>query len=244
MNTVKKFFELLFYTFFPKICFCCNKPMDYFSKYPICKSCVKQIKFIDGLVCDKCGLPLDSGGKFCYNCKKQERKFYFDFVRGVVEYKEPIKTLIHEFKYNQKTFLVSFLGEILINGYEKKFNNTKIDILCCVPMHRIKKFIRGYNQAELLAEMLSKKFNLNFVSDLLIRRKYTVSQFKLSQQKRIENVKDVFEINQKFKDQVKGKNILIIDDVCTTAETINQCAKVLKKYSAKNVFGFVLARDV
>jgi ComF family protein len=111
-------------------------------------------------------------------------------------------------------------------------------------MHRIKKFIRGYNQAELLAEMLSKKFNLNFVSDLLIRRKYTVSQFKLSQQKRIENVKDVFEINQKFKDQVKGKNILIIDDVCTTAETINQCAKELKKYSAKNIFGFVLARDV
>ncbi len=244
MNIIKKFFELFVYTLFPKICFYCKKPIDYFSSQPLCNSCIKQIKFIDGLVCEKCGLPLYSGGKFCYNCKKHDRKIYFDFIRGVVEYKEPIKTLIHEFKYNQRTYLISFLEKILINGYEKNFNNIKIDIICCVPMHKIKKFLRGYNQAELLTEKLSKNFNLNFIPDLLIRKKYTVSQFKLSQQKRIENVKDAFEVNHKFKDIIKGKNILIIDDVCTTAETINQCAKVLKGYKIKNVFGLVLARDV
>ncbi len=244
MNFIKKFFELFVYSFFPKICFYCNKPIDYFANSPLCNNCVNKIKIIDGLVCDKCGLPLYSGGKFCYNCRKQERKFYFDFVRGVVEYREPIKTLIHEFKYNQKTFLVPFLSNILAKGYEKEFKNIKIDIVCCVPMHRIKKFLRGFNQAELLAKVLAKKFYLNFIPDLLIRKKYTVSQFKLSQQKRIENVKDAFEINHKFENIIKGKNVLIIDDVCTTAETINQCAKMLKKHKAKNVYGFVLARDI
>jgi len=244
MKFLKKFSELVVYTFFPKTCFYCNTPLNYFSTQPLCNNCIKQIKIIDGLVCDKCGLPLYSGGKFCYNCKEQDRKTYFTFIRGAVEYKEPIRTLVHEFKFNHKTFLKTFLGNFLIEGYSKNFKDIKIDIVCSVPMHKIKKFIRGYNQAELLAELLVEKFNLNYIPNLLTRRKYTVSQFKLSQQRRIENVKDAFEVQRKFQNVVKEKNILIIDDVCTTGETINQCAKVLKRYKAKNIFGYVLARDV
>jgi len=119
-----------------------------------------------------------------------------------------------------------------------------IDIVCCVPSNLLKKFFRGYNQAELLASNFSKEFNFTFYPNLLLRTKLTVSQFKLSREKRFLNVKDAFKINEKFKGLVKGKNILIIDDVCTTAETINQCAKVLKETKAKFIFGLVLARDI
>lgn len=243
MNIFKKFLNALIYIFLPKICFHCKEPLEYDSDSLLCENCIKQIKFINDLVCQKCGVPLISGGAHCYNCK--ERKYYFEFLRGVVEYDGPIKTLIHEFKYNQKVYFKKFFNELLINWWKR---NSKIyppiDIVCCVPIHPIKKFLRGYNQAELLAEDFSKEFKLDFYPRLLKRIKITKSQFKLSKEKRILNVKDAFEVEEKFKDLITDKNILIIDDVCTTAETINQCAKVLKISKPKGIFAFVLARDV
>ena len=245
MDFVKKFIKSFLYTFFPNICFYCKSPLEYFTNLPLCDSCISNIKFIDSLVCQKCGLPLNSGGAHCYDCKRNTRKLYFDFVRGVVEYKEPIKTLIHEFKYNNKDYLKDFLSKILIKWFKQNLSiYPSIDIICCVPSNLLKKFLRGYNQAELLALSFSKEFGFNFYPNLLIRTKLTVSQFKLSKEERFLNVMDAFKVNNKFKDSVKGKNILIIDDVCTTAETINQCAKVLKEAKAKSIFGLVLARDI
>lgn len=236
---------MLIYIFFPKICFYCKKPLDYFTSKPLCDLCLKQIKFIEGLVCEKCGLPLYSGGEHCYDCKKSNRKLYFDNIRAVVEYIEPIKTLIHEYKYNQKIFLEDFLGNLLNQWFEKNFLNYKnIDIVCCVPMNPIKKLFRGYNQSELLAKKLAEKFKLNFIPNLLKRIRFTKSQFKLSKEKRLKNLKGAFTVNKKFLNMIKNKNILIVDDVCTTAETINQCAKVLKNFSANKIFGLVLARDI
>lgn len=245
MKFIKNFLTSLSYVFFPKICFYCQKPLEIFYKLPLCETCIKQIKFIKGLICQKCGLPLYDGGAHCYNCRTSKRKLYFEFIRSPVEYKEPIKTLIHEFKYQGKHFLTNFLITLISQWWEK---NSKLfpqlDIVCCVPMNSVKQFLRGYNQAELLAYNFAKIYNFNFQPQLLKRTKLTVSQFKLTREQRLINVKDAFEINKKFVSYVKGKNILIIDDVCTTGETINQCAKVLKKSGAKNVYGLVLARDV
>jgi len=245
MIFVKKFVKAFLYTFSPNICLYCKSPLEYSTNLPLCTTCLSKIKFIDGLVCQKCGLPLYSGGAHCYDCKRHTRKIYFDFVRGVVEYKEPIKTLIHEFKYNNRDYLKYFLSKILINWFKQNLSiYPSIDIVCCVPSNPFKKLLRGYNQAELLALNFSKEFKFCFYPNLLFRKKLTVSQFKLSKDKRFLNVKNAFKVNKNFKDMVKGKNILIIDDVCTTAETINQCAKVLKEAKAKSIFGLVLARDV
>lgn len=243
---ILKFVKALIYVFLPKTCMYCNKPLNYDTNEPLCFKCLSQIKFIDGLVCQKCGLPLDSGGAHCYNCKKSNRKFYIEFIRAVTKYEEPIKILIHEFKYRQKHYLKNFLGGKLMTTWwwENYKLFPEIDIVCCVPMNPIKKFFRGYNQAELLAAEFSKKVRLNFIPYLIKRKKLTVSQFKLTREQRLQNVKDAFVINKKLTNNIKGKNILIIDDVCTTGETINQCAKVLKKSGARNVFGLVLARDV
>lgn len=242
---LSKILDTFIYVFFPKICFSCNTPLNYYSDLPICENCKKQIKYLDTLVCQKCGLPLDSGGKYCYNCKKSNRRLYFSFTRGVVEYKEPIKTLIHEYKYQQKIFLKKFLSSIMIEWFKINYKiYPQIDIVCCVPMNFFKKFYRGYNQAELLAREFAKENNLIFYPKLLRRTKITVSQFKLPREKRLQNVKDAFKVNREYLDMIKGRNILIIDDVCTTTETINQCAKVLKKSGAKEVFGLTLARDI
>lgn len=241
---LKSFFDAVLYVIFPKICFYCKKPLNCFSSEVLCENCLKQIKLIDCLICKKCGVILESGGEHCFDCKKSKRKTYFELIRGCTEYKEPIKTLIHEFKYQNKYFLKSFLSSILYSWWEKNYNIfPHIDIVCCVPMNTIKQLFRGYNQARLLAYEFAKRYNLNFYPNLIKRKKFTTSQFKLSKEKRLENVKDAFKVNYKLIPYIKGKNILIIDDVCTTAETINQCAKVLKESGAKYVFGLVLSRD-
>lgn len=242
---LRNFFDVFSYVLFPKICFYCKKPLDYFSSKILCEDCIKQIKLIDCLVCKKCGVILESGGEHCFNCRNNKRKIYFDVIRGATEYKEPIKTLIHEFKYQNKYFLKNFFNSILCSWWEKNSNIfPSIDIICCVPMNSIKQFFRGYNQAQLLAYEFAKRYNFNFQPNLIKRKKITTSQFKLSREKRLENVKDAFKVNSRFIKYLKNKNILIIDDVCTTAETINQCANVLKKSGAKNVFALVLARDI
>lgn len=244
-NLLKNFFDVFSYVLFPKICFYCKKPLTLTSLNILCENCFNQIKLIDNLVCKKCGVILESGGEHCFDCRTSKRKTYFDFVRGAVEYKEPVKTLIHEFKYQNKYFLKKFLISIMCKWWEKNSNIfPSIDVVCCVPMNTIKKFFRGYNQAELLACEFAKKYNFNFQPNLIKRKKFTISQFRLSKEERLENVKDAFKVNNKLTQYIKGKNILIIDDICTTAETINQCAKVLKHSGARAVFGFVLARDI
>jgi ComF family protein len=246
---LKTLFELLIYPVIPKICVYCKTPLDYDEEYYICKNCYHEIKFILGLVCQKCGLPLPDGGAHCYNCKTKERKWWLESIKGAVEYKEPIKTLIHELKYNNKPYLSNFFSFLLIKNFFKNFGDTKIDIITSVPMVKIKKFFRGYNQAELVAKrfselvlLQSQNKNIKFFPQIIIRKKFTVSQFKLSREERLENVKDVFEVRDK--EVIKDKTILIIDDVCTTGETLNQCAKVLIKSKARKVFGYVVARDV
>ncbi|MEN3013814.1 MAG: ComF family protein [Endomicrobiia bacterium] len=246
LKILKSCIEIILYVLFPKICFHCEKPLEYHSSEFLCKSCFSKAKLIDGLVCKKCGLPLESGGEHCYNCKNSKRKIYFDFIRGTVEYNEPIKTLIHEFKYKQKYYLKNYITEkFLINWWLKNKNIfPEIDFVCCVPMHILKQILRGYNQSYLLAFEFSKKLNLNFFPDILLRKKLTPSQSKLSKEQRTLNIQNAFKVNKKYKEFIKGKNILIIDDVATTTETINQCAKILKEAKANLVFGLVLARDI
>ncbi|MCX7957146.1 MAG: ComF family protein [Endomicrobia bacterium] len=239
---IKNIIEAFIYTLFPKICFYCKTPLNYYSNNPLCEKCIKQIKFIHGAICKKCGVPLESGGEYCFNCKNLKNKFYFESIYAIVEYKEPIRTLIHEFKYSKKIFLKNFLSNIIKNWWEKNKNILpKIDIISAIPLHPLKNFLRGFNQSDILAKELSKHCKLIYHPSLLKRTKFTISQSKLSKEKRLLNVKDAFEVL--YLTDVKDKNILLIDDVSTTCETINQSAKALKKSGAKNVFGLVLSRD-
>lgn len=108
--------------------------------------------------------------------------------------------------------------------------NCKIDYIVSVPMHLSKLRKRGYNQSFLLANDLAKITGIDFIKDLLIKVKNTKRQVGLNISKRKTNLKDSFSVKDKYKDIIRGKNILIIDDVFTTGSTINECARILKIY--------------
>lgn len=86
MIEIRKFFECIIYPLFPKICFSCKKPLEYNINSIFCENCFTKIKFIERLVCQKCGLPLPDGGAHCYNCKTKDkkRKWWLEYIRSSV----------------------------------------------------------------------------------------------------------------------------------------------------------------
>ncbi|OGS19901.1 MAG: hypothetical protein A3J83_08165 [Elusimicrobia bacterium RIFOXYA2_FULL_40_6] len=226
---------------FPVTCSSCGVYIQDDSNR-ICPDCFKKIEFIKPLFCQKCGLPLHSGGAHCYNCLHPEGKIYYESLRGTCVFEGVIKDLVHSYKYSSKEYLSKTFGNMLTN-YLQDYNDLQnVDLVVPVPLHWYKKFKRGYNQSELLAKEVSLFYKKPLVCDNVIRKKYTKQQVGLSRKDRLINVNDAFGL--KRPDEFKNKTVLVIDDVSTTGETVNQCAKVLKSSGANKVYGLTLARDV
>ncbi len=117
-------------------------------------------------------------------------------------------------------------------------------IVMSIPLSSKKLRKRGYNQAELLAQALAQEFNLELNNKILFRIRHTNPQFKLDKISRIQNVKDAFEIYQKDRDFLKGKTVLLVDDLATSCATLRECAKVLKRAGAREVYGVTFAREI
>jgi ComF family protein len=163
----------------------------------------------------------------------------------------PIKEAIHNFKYNNVTELAGFLSDLLaksLQGQKPKLG--KDIILTAVPMHFLKKAQRGYNQAEMLADVVAEQISaqggpasgwkLQKSYQIIKKIRKTKSQVSKSGKKRRENLKNSFKIIDK--NIINNRNIIIVDDVTTTGTTLEECAKVLKVAGAKKIWGLVIAR--
>jgi ComF family protein len=115
----------------------------------------------------------------------------------------------------------------------------KIDLIIPVPIHHLKKAERGYNQSDFIAKGLSTALNIPYSSKSIKRIKYTESQTKLNMNERALNVSNAFKARSSNK--LKGKNILVVDDVCTTGATLLECAKVLLGAGANSVYACSIA---
>jgi len=133
--------------------------------------------------------------------------------------------------------LGEYFSRYLIEIY--KMAGWNVDLVLSVPLSRVKKIERGYNQADLLARPLANSIGVPYMTEFLRRKKETVSQVGLSKKERRSNVSNAFEV---VKDCSRYRSVLIIDDVMTTGATINACAKVLKSEGVSAVYGLTLAR--
>lgn len=117
-------------------------------------------------------------------------------------------------------------------------------IVIPIPLSLEKLKKRGYNQAELLALFLAKELKLEMNKNILKRNKTTIPQFKLNKKQRFQNVENAFTLGPSYKQKVRGKTIILIDDLATSCATLRQCAKVLKRNGAKKVYGVTFAREI
>lgn len=157
-----------------------------------------------------------------------------------------MQKLIYNFKYKPyltdlKNVLADLFYESIIQSEQFQSQIKKGEwVFVPIPLSDAKLRKRGYNQAEILATELSKKFNFP-AQNLLERTKETKTQVGLSNIARKINIKNAFELNTKY--SIRNTNVFLVDDVVTTGSTLLEAAKILKKAGAQAIFGLTLARD-
>lgn len=219
-------------------CIFCGKELVSPVPTRTCKECEKCLPFIKGNICLICGDRVEGLSNYCLRCKEQVR--YFTVARAPFVFDGKISNAIHKFKYENAKYLFKPMASFMSKVYFE--NNFKPEIILAVPMFRSREVSRGYNQAKLLAKELSKLVDVPLFEDILIKEKNTPAQTELSFFERQENLKDVFKVVKPEK--IKGKNILLVDDVMTTGSTANYCCKSLTQAGAEKVFVLTLARTL
>jgi ComF family protein len=189
----------------------------------------------------------------CDNCvqkiKSAERETGVDIL-AVFDYRDPIiKKAIWELKYHHKRYLGEKLGQLLYEFLIEDISDIKIGVsgrsiyVVPVPISNKKKKIRGYNQAIAIAKGFCNSGEVGFLElkdKIIIKKIDTIPQAKITNRKRrLENIRGVFEI--KNPEIIKGRTVIIIDDVTTTGGTIIEIMKILKKAGAKKIIGFAVA---
>ncbi len=220
---------------YPKICPVCARIIPGDGSGNICQECRKKLSYITGVRCLKCGKTIDDAAKqYCGDCARN-RHWYRQGV-GVWNYTKEIRTSVYAFKYhNQRVFAECYAREVQICCGDV-IRNWHAQALVPVPMYAGKERRRGYNQAAILSEELSKILEIPSI-ELLVRARNTTPQKELDEKERVKNLERAFIIRQNV---VEYKKIILVDDIYTTGTTIDACAKVLLNAGASEVFFIAL----
>ncbi|OGY42129.1 MAG: hypothetical protein A2Y67_01945 [Candidatus Buchananbacteria bacterium RBG_13_39_9] len=223
---------------FPKECLGCQKEGCY-----LCQNCLAKIELNDKFYCALCKKPSPLM-LICSDCRKSSE---LKAIWVAADYNNALlQDLIHLLKYNYVEEISGILGDLAIkylqtNQILGQFNlNSANTIIVPVPLHKKRWQKRGFNQSELLADLLSSRLGLA-KENLIGRIKNTQTQINLKRNERQENVKSAFSLkNIALFD--KNKKIILIDDVVTTGSTLNECAKVLEQAGFMEIYGLVVAQ--
>lgn len=218
---------------YPPKCLVCGT----FGPYYLCKPCISQIERVSRPYCPRCGHTLHEA--HCRNCWGRVRSFATGRAAG--HYGGTLREAIHQFKYGGARMLAHPLAFVLYQYLvtSADFPWRRVDCVVPVPIHVIRQRTRGYNQSELLAEELCRMIGLPMVSDALIRKVYTRPQVELSGSERRSNVEDAFRVVRPA--LLKGKTILLIDDVGTTGSTVHECSLALLRAGVARIYVLCLA---
>ena len=198
-----------------------------------CYFCKEENNCITNYICDDCRNNLEILNREINLDSIDIHKAFY-----ILGFNRFIKEMIYDFKFNGKSYLYKPLGQIMLD-FIIDFNlNKGIDHIYFIPSHRRKESIRGYNQSELLARYISEKLNIELSTNNLIKYRHTKEQNKLNKSERVNNLKDSFKV--KRPEEIKGKSILLIDDIVTTGSTFIECAKVLKANGAREITALAL----
>ncbi len=217
-------------------CLCCEREVPSDSNYSLCSDCYKKLNKISGRLCTVCGDSLAAESMECMLCNNISYSFASN--QSCFYYDETAGTIIKSYKYGGRKYYAEHIAKLMFDN----LNCFKgIDLIVYVPISKNKNKLRGFNQSELLAKHLSKLTGIKVI-DALSKDEVKFSQAGLSREARLKNLSGTFHIKAENNDKLKGKNILIIDDVFTTGSTLSECAKELKKAKPKKIITATFAK--
>lgn len=222
----------------PRVCQGCGQDVPRREEGGVCGACWARVPRWEGLSCRVCGVPLPGGGARCWSCRKRQRHFLL--ARSFALYEEPLKNLLWKLKYGARESLardVGFQMARVAAGWSWKVP----PLVVPVPLHWTRRWRRGFNQSERLAEALCEKTGWVLVPDWLTRTRRTVSQTGLTREQRAANVEQAFAALDWAPG--RGATVLLVDDVMTTGATLEACAKTLRTAGARRVLVLTAARQ-
>lgn len=210
--------------FFPKRCVSCGEYGNF-----ICKECFSKIKLSNEII---------------YELKEKKLPFCFGGIIIVTNYEPPVNYLIHYLKFKAVKEISKILGNLAkkrIEQLPKILQNQflKDSIIIPMPLSRVRRFERGFNQVELITLQIFEK---SVIYPYILKRKHSKPQSKLKDKtKRFENISGKFYL--KNPEKLKNKNVLLIDDVLTTGATISSAIWCLEKACPKSIWAIIIAKD-
>src|SRR5258708_28635057 len=224
---------------YPATCTICGKHLRA-GEY-LCDGCEAKIIRIVPPFCETCSEPFEGSINTAFTCANcAHRTIHFDAAFAAYRGRGIVRELIHDFKYRRQIYLRHLVARWLCAAMnDERLRARRFNIIIPVPLHPARRRERGFNQATLLAELLSAEISIQS-KPLLERIRYTTTQTALDRAERMENLHDAFRLRKNA--DVRGLRVLLIDDVLTTGSTLSECARVLKRAGATSVHAATAAR--
>lgn len=219
-------------------CFLCQQSLkaDKQSVYGFCRNCQPLLE-APKHSCQQCGLPLNTSAPRCGRCLTSPPAF--DACISGWLYQEPLKSLLHQFKYEACWGLGRQLSRLFCHQQRQRLQNIKVDLALPVPMFYQRQQQRGHNHAEVICKLLSKQESWPQKPHLLMRHKATTALYELTLKERQQELKHAFRLTSTT---ALPAHIALIDDVITSAATMNEISKLLKQHGCQHVTIISLAR--
>ncbi len=226
-------------------------PLDQMLASHVCPECPREITRVESPICPKCGVMCptrDGADRLCKRCLTRPMRFGKARAFGVHE--GTLGTLIHRMKYRERLKMARLLEHLLFSAFIHHWDVHGIDILMPVPLHDRRSRKRGFNQAwmmflhwHLIAEGVGVDLShIRLERDVLFRTRHTRPQVGMDREERQENLRGAFTVRRAEK--IRGRRILLVDDVFTTGSTADECAKALLENGAARMDVITLAQAV
>jgi ComF family protein len=212
----------------------------------LCSGCELDLPHLEqaGMLCVQCSLPLAGIGPYCGHCLHRPPAFSYSVIP--FSYEHPLDFLIHGFKYRGRLAYGRALAQALANHIHHHYLDIEQplpELIIPVPLHWIRRWRRGFNQADMIGQMLSRKLQIPLQTRLCRRRLSTPSQKGLSRAERQKNLRRAFVLTQEMAN-LEGKCVALLDDVVTTTATARELSELLIKGGAREVHVWALARTL
>jgi ComF family protein len=227
--------------FLPPTCLACRKPVS--TSGTLCAACWTGMAFIERPYCERLGTPFASeAGDALLSPAAIADPPAYDRARAAARYGDVARELVHLLKYGDRLDLARPLGRWMARAGAELLHDA--DALVPVPLHWTRLVQRRFNQSAQLAQAISRVSGVRVLDHALLRTRATRPQIGLARKERARNVQGAFAVAEAARIDVKGRKLIVIDDVVTSGATVDICARVLRRAGAARVDVLALARVV
>ena len=223
----------------PPRCPICHELVTDSDQLHICADCLAALPKLSSPVCSICGIPFNGAGTDhpCSRCLQTPPPYVA--ARAALRYEGACRDLIHRFKYEYKSHLRRPLGLLTAELLADFATQQQPDLLVPVPLHSSRLRRRGFNQAVLLGEVLSRQWQIPLLRQGLKRTRPTTPQVELTLEQRSHNLHNAFSVTDS--NAIRDRRIMLVDDVFTTGSTLAECARILQQAGCHTVSAVTVA---